>query len=202
MPKDLNILLLKPAIGQASDIRAINRSFERQFRVRRPNIALWLHYLKHNHPDYRDIEIDNDALESLLDDGSIHGDLPTGHIPGNAPNADATGAARPEASINSDDNNGDDTSVVPDLRPRGTEFDQLQQALTSANPFSLPSFNQAPISELDNICILRMAFPTLFPNGSATLAFLDAVRFPSTNGSVTLCSIETVDSVDMLDSAM
>ena len=62
VPKDLNILLLKPATGQASDTRAINRSFERQFRVRRLSIARWLHYLKHNYLDYRDIEIDNDAL--------------------------------------------------------------------------------------------------------------------------------------------
>jgi hypothetical protein len=57
IPKDLDIILLKPASGQASDTAAINRSFERQFRVRRRNIARWLYYLKHFHPDYRDVEI-------------------------------------------------------------------------------------------------------------------------------------------------
>jgi ATP-dependent DNA helicase PIF1 len=161
-PKDLNIILLKPASGQASDTRAINRSFKRQFRVRRPNIARWLHYLKHNYPDYRYIEIDDDVLESLPDDGSIYSDLPTRHVPGDAPNADATGpgeaaAAGPQASV---DNNGVDTSaVVPDLRAEDAEFELLRQALTRANPLSVPTFNHAPVSELNNICILRMVFP-------------------------------------------
>jgi ATP-dependent DNA helicase PIF1 len=184
MPKDLNIILLKPASGQASDTRAINQSFERQFRVRRSNIARWLHYLKHNHPDYRNIEIDDDVLESLPDDGSIHGDLPTRHVPGDAPNANATGpaeaaAAGPQASVNADDNNGVDTSaVVPDLRPEHTEFERLRQALTRANPLSVPSFNQEPVSEFDNICILRMVFPTLFPNGQGDISLPRRQKIP------------------------
>jgi uncharacterized protein DUF6570 len=179
----INIILLKPASSQASDQRAINRSFERQFRVRRPNIARWLHYLKHNHPDYQDIEIDDNALESLPDDGSIHNDLPTRHVPGDAPNADASGpgeaaAPGPEAS-NADDNNGIDTSaVVPDLRAENDEFEQLRQALACANPLSVPSFNQTPVSELDNICILHMVFLTLFPKGEGDISLLRRDKIP------------------------
>jgi ATP-dependent DNA helicase PIF1 len=150
-----------------------------------PNIARWLHYLKHNHPDYRDIEIDDDVLGSLPDDGSIHGDLPARHVSGDAPNADATGpgeageaaAAGPEASVDADDN--DDTSaVVPDLQAEDAEFEQLRQALTRANPLSVLTFNQALVSELDNICILRMVFPTLFPNGQSDISFPRRDKIP------------------------
>jgi hypothetical protein len=120
MSKDLDIILLKPASGQESDMAAINRSFERQFRVRRRNIARWLYYLKHYHPD----------------------------------------------------NNGVDTSaIVPDLRPENTGLEQLRQDLTRANPLSVPSFNRELISEFGSICVLRMVFPTLFPNGQGDTRF-------------------------------
>ena len=62
--------------------------------------------------------------------------------------------------------------MISDLRPQQTELEFIQEDLTgeiSASPQSdvlfMTSFRQTPVSEWDNKCILRMAFPILFPQG-------------------------------------
>jgi hypothetical protein len=72
-------------------------------------------------------------------------------------------------------------SMGPDLRPQQTELEFIQEDLTGEIPappqpdmLSMASFRQIPISEWNNKCILRMAFPTLFPQG------LEDINLPRT----------------------
>ena len=174
-PKELNILLLKPASGNDDDSWGIKRSFDRQFRVHRNHITLWLRHLKRHHPDYRDIEIDEEVLNSLPQDGSIHDEIATRHVPVTASNDDATGPA-PDVDMDGLDDDDDvdvdglDTSaMVPDLRPEQTEFDLLRVEVAESNVLSMPSIAAEPISELGKTCILRMVFPTLFPYGKGDI---------------------------------
>jgi len=56
--------------------------------------------------------------------------------------------------------------MIPDMVQDQTELERLQEAMaTRQSILSVPSFRQTPISEWANQCILRMAFPTLFPQG-------------------------------------
>ena len=47
------------------------------FRVRRDHVQQWLNYLKEHHPTFRhpDIQIDNDRIQQLPEDGLVHDQL-------------------------------------------------------------------------------------------------------------------------------
>ena len=145
-------------------------------RVRRKNVLDWLVFLQGNHCDYKNLEIDNDNLLALPEDGSITDQLPACEVdepffpnPNDIPN----GQGLPNADPNEldDENQLPQTAVVPNLLPDQTEIERLQRVLTQAthpvdfNMLSVPSVADDPISEWDSKPVFRMAFPGLFPFG-------------------------------------
>ena len=133
-------------------------------------------FLRGNHCDYKNLEIDNDNLLALPEDGSITDQLPACEVdepffpnPNDIPN----GQGLPNADPNEldDENQLPQTAVVPNLLPDQTEIERLQRVLTQAthpvdfNMLSVPSVADDPISEWDSKPVFRMAFPGLFPFG-------------------------------------
>jgi len=180
LPEELDILVVKPAAADGEE--HLNRRFNKRYTVRRSAIEQWLRFLKINHPDYRDVEISSDRLERLPQNGSILTQLR--HInesdADSAPPRDpppASAVDPPPAELGDDILNGvlnEDNvldTLVPDLVPDTDELELLmrevqhQQYLQQG--FEVPSVDERPISERTASCIMRGAFPTLFPYGKA-----------------------------------
>ena len=127
-------------------------------------------------------------LSALPEDGSIHYSLFTRN---NLMEAESLVAQRnftTQGNLQTFDGVAsppDTVSVVPDLHLAETELFRLQQDLKgqSVQDFLLSNenelvpeqrlsfltFRQTPISEFDETCILRMIFPTLFPEGKGDI---------------------------------
>ena len=65
---------MRPAAVEGGEY--LSRRFTKRYTVRRSAIALWLYFLKVNHPDYRDVEICSNRLTSLPENGSVLDQLP------------------------------------------------------------------------------------------------------------------------------
>ncbi len=145
-------------------------------------MKVWLDYLQKNHPDYKNITIDNNNSSVLPEDGSIHYSPPTRSTLPEAETLIVERNLTQDRSQAFDSFKAPDTvSVVPNLHLAETELSQLQQDLDrfSIQNFllsnqqepnfeqrlSLPTFRQTPFLEFDGTCILKMIFPTLFPTG-------------------------------------
>ena len=152
------MLLLKPS---SSGHPGIEQRFNTSMRVQRKNGLDWLVFLRGNHCDYKNLEIDNDNLLALPEDGSITDQLPACEVdepffpnPNDIPN----GQGLPNADPNEldDENQLPQTAVVPNLLPDQTEIERLQRVLTQAthpvdfNMLSVPSVADDPISEWDS----------------------------------------------------
>jgi len=137
------------------------------FRVRRNYVQQWLNYLRNHHPTFRrpDIQIDDNRIQQLPEDGLVHEQLltlTTSEIDPEeeqGPPEDSDG--QPPANLYSD-------GFVPDLHIAAHEIDQLRNAAHAPPPdvqvLSMPVVRGTPLSEYGtNIAI--NAFPTLFPTG-------------------------------------
>lgn len=78
LPRELNTMLLRPA--NTSSHANLSRQFTRQFRVRRQAVMIWLDYLRHHHPGYRCIVIDNERLSQLPEDGNVVDAIPQSQV--------------------------------------------------------------------------------------------------------------------------
>ena len=127
-------------------------------RVRRKVVFDWLVFLRANHPDYRNLEIDEDNLLALPEDGPITEQLPAREMDepffpnmNDVPN----GQELPNTDANKLDNENQppQTAVVPNLLPDQMEIERLQQALTQATRpvdsimLSMASVADDPISK-------------------------------------------------------
>jgi hypothetical protein len=122
LSRDLDIVLLRPS-GSSIDPR-LQRQFERNFRVRRRAIRDWLEWLRRNHSGYRDIEVDNDVLSELPEDGTIIDSIKIVDIEPTEPNTEVG------AEIDADTNDEElfpTVATVPNLRPEHQELEQLRQ---------------------------------------------------------------------------
>src|SRR3981081_539755 len=63
LAKDLEIVILQPS--NTADHQHLQRQFRHQFVVRRKVITAWLIYLHQHHPGYRDVSVNQAALEAL-----------------------------------------------------------------------------------------------------------------------------------------
>ena len=62
MPADVDILLVR---------KQGEKGYIADFRVRRRAVQDWLQFLKQNNPSYWDIELDEEALNTLPEDGTV-----------------------------------------------------------------------------------------------------------------------------------
>src|SRR6202165_6063709 len=72
--RDLEIVILRPS--NTADHQHLQRQFRRQFVVRRKVVTAWLIFLRQHHPGYRDVEVDQAALEALPEYGDLMDQLP------------------------------------------------------------------------------------------------------------------------------
>lgn len=123
----------------------------RDFHVRRNKIITALTFLKTNNPYYADISIDVDRISQLPIEGSILDQIPTVEIP--------------ELDDNSKESNDVYESVIPnDIKLQ--EVDRIRSDVNNVIPW--PKGTNI-INEFTCEGYITMAFPALFPYGSAEL---------------------------------
>ena len=131
-------------------------------------MATWLEYLANHHPDYRYMEISRENIKALPIDGSVHDQLMTREV--NEPENNGFNGPPTESIDNPNQEEEIDpiarTAMVPDQLAEDSERQRLQRAGAPVqDTLSVASFRQTPVSEWQNQCLFRMAFPSLFPDG-------------------------------------
>jgi ATP-dependent DNA helicase PIF1 len=166
LPKDLDMVIVKPR--NASTNPRLARQFINDFRVRRNIVREWLEFLNANHPGYRDIIIDGDALDQLPLDHHVLSDIAVQY------SDDAPADSTPEGP--QQDNPRPISGAIPDVLPVITDVDQLreefgeepQQPQAPSQQQVQPKFRIVPLSDFNKTeALLSRAFPTLFPFGRA-----------------------------------
>jgi helitron helicase-like protein/uncharacterized protein DUF6570/PIF1-like helicase len=176
LPADVDMIVLRPS--NTNEVPAFHRQFRRDYRVRRCAIIRWLDFLRGNHPGYRDVQISAAAIEELPEDGPVDHLLPSQVVDAELPSEeqDPTDQQDDPAGLFNDDSDEPECAAVPDVLATEDEVTAIRNMVdpVAANPHTLrphiivPSFRQTPISEFNNSAqLLSMAFPTLFPKGSA-----------------------------------
>lgn len=156
LPKDLEIVLLKPANTAANP--GLNRQFKKDYKVRRRAIQLWLEYLKQNHPGYTDLEIDQDALSQLPEDGDVSNEVAQ----------QETAAVDLDANVNLEDLDEEQREIVaiPDLLAEHSEIERMRHDI--GVHITQPAFRATPLSEFNRSQpLLSLIFPCLYPRGEA-----------------------------------
>ncbi|KAM4062490.1 PIF1-like helicase [Hirsutella rhossiliensis] len=161
LPEELDIVLLRPT-NMEGDPR-FRQQFARDFRVRRPCLLAWLHYLQRHHPGYRDIAVSQDRLHRLPLDGNIVAsiasqvaDMPDGEVP-----------QGPVEEAVEEDPSDADASAIPNLQ-RMTDLEYMPRSAQTLHRMPLPSIRRTPIDEFNRSQpLLTLAFPTLYPDGKA-----------------------------------
>ncbi|KAJ6436452.1 ATP-dependent DNA helicase PIF1 [Purpureocillium lavendulum] len=175
LPQQLNTVLLRPA--NTSSHANLSRQFTRQFRVRRQAVMIWLDYLRHHHPGYRCIVIDNERLSQLPEDGNVVDAIPQSQVEAADVGPEEDQEAEPEL---------EDAAAVPDLLAKDTELDALRSILVGGpepngglplatgsqgqarHELRLPTIRHTPINEFSRShALLSLAFPCLFRDGRA-----------------------------------
>ena len=92
-------------------------------------------FLRANHCDYKNLEIDNDNLLALPEDGSITDQLPACEVdepfvPNPNDILNGQGLLNADPNKLDDENQLPQTAVVPNLLPDLTEMERLQRVLT------------------------------------------------------------------------
>ncbi|KAM4067788.1 PIF1-like helicase [Hirsutella rhossiliensis] len=120
LPRELNTVLLRPA--NTSSHANLSRQFTRQFRVRRQAVMIWLDYLRHHHPGYRSIAIDDERLSQLPEDGNVVDAIPQSQVEAADVGPEEDQEAEPDL---------EDAAAVPDLLAKDTELDALRSILAA-----------------------------------------------------------------------
>jgi ATP-dependent DNA helicase PIF1 len=154
-----------------------NGSAFRDFCVRRKKITQALHWLKINNIFYRNIDIDENILQSLPENGSIANQLP--QLTGDETEKESS--IERNIDLNEVDNEESEDyfisqTFVPSLLPGRSEddainktLDRMQQNRSShKDPWiDWPHIESFPINEFHTAGYMVRAFPTLFPRGTA-----------------------------------
>ncbi|KJZ69841.1 hypothetical protein HIM_10769 [Hirsutella minnesotensis 3608] len=175
LPRELNTVLLRPA--NTSSHANLSRQFTRQFRVRRQAVMIWLDYLRHHHPGYRCIVIDEERLSQLPEEGNVLDAIPQSQVEAADVGPEEDQEAEPDL---------EDAAAVPDLLAKDTELDALRSILAgeseadarlplatgpqgrAQHELQLPNIRHTPINEFNRShALLSLAFPCLFPDGRA-----------------------------------
>ncbi|EIW68980.1 hypothetical protein TREMEDRAFT_62696 [Tremella mesenterica DSM 1558] len=175
---ELDILIIKPPTHQ-SHPHDSSEEFSRrpEFQVKRSRILANLHALQRFHPDYRNIQIDWDALNQLPINGSVLHQLRS-VVVDNTPDTPVNPHPGP-----SDEELPEEDSitegVIPNLGEVDNVIEDVREALNEVAgnaPMALPlvltgpMLQSTPVNEHDiSNPFLTRAFPFLFPTGQADL---------------------------------
>ena len=155
LPSQLDILLVRK---EGSD------NTHCDFRVRKLVILRALKWLKQHNKFYRNIEINQDALDQLPEDGSLS----------SLREVEMDADDELELQTTDDPNIQDFASFVPVVVRKMTEEESIRKSVQdrqSAAPklttVSWPQVGDSPISEFTTEGYISCAFPTLLPTGEA-----------------------------------
>ena len=169
LPSEINIIKVRKQ-GQNDS--------SKEFRVRRYSVQTALQWLKSNNPAYSDIEISSERLALLPIEGEIS-NIPTvdfkpdtAHTEdhGPAPNQLPTGDNEGESisSVLLPDANVDIRQQIEDV-VRDVVGENAEVTMNRRNTFTIPwpTRDNIPVSEFTTHYFFTLAFPCLFPTGSA-----------------------------------
>jgi hypothetical protein len=129
-------------------------------------VQSWLTFLWNNHPGYHDIDINQQSLRQLLDDGDVMDEMITHTIDAETEAGNNEGNADIDTLYGGDEEPLE-TAAIPDLAPEDTEMQEIRyQSGVERFHLSMPSVRQTPLSEFNQAqALLSLAFPTLFSRG-------------------------------------
>lgn len=163
-PQDVNEFAKKITTRKVSDLSCVVRTREsenpKEFSVNVSKVRRAVLWLKTNNPYYHDIEISEDNLSMLLEDGNVFESLVT--IP--IPNKDC-----PEEKPEDEEKSGED--MEPDVMDddQFSSFNELGVPLAVNSNQNEQLKGKNPIKEATAEGYVCMAFPTLLPHGKADL---------------------------------
>ena len=150
--------------------------------VRRQKVEKALRWLIHNNPVYKDIQINNDALQKLPGSGTPDGLNNIDQIDGNDDDANQTDYSSSQTDNENENVYSKDTqmsSFLPLPCQQEQETDALLQQLHDMT-MNWPTVDNEPLSEFSTPFLATMSFPTLFPNSDGdptNAATLQGVSF-------------------------
>ena len=161
-PKDLDVIIIRK--------EGITAGSHKDFRVRRSKVLHALQWLIANNIYYRCIQLDQDALSVLPEDGDISNLVSvTVQPPPDISNEQPVEPEDPYSAILSQ-------TFVPMNYQRATEQEVIRQSVeqyqshqpTQSSPVLMwPQSADTPINEFHTEGYITCAFPTLFPTGKA-----------------------------------
>ena len=158
-PKDLSVIIVK--------VKGKDNSF-RDVAVRREKVHNALLWLLQNNPHYAELEINEDALNSLPENG-IPADLMTVETENEIISSDVMSDLGPPTENPSEDivynNSTDMNSFLPVGEQQEQEIEAVRNQLSANEPMPWPAIESEPLNEYQISHLATMAFPTLFSDG-------------------------------------
>jgi hypothetical protein len=155
LPKHVDIVLLRPYGARIGEER-YKRQFQNDSRVRRSYVERALHWLKHYHPDYRDITISQSNLLAIPIDGDVSDQVlnieESEEMEDKEPGQKGDGRAcgeEYERGIDGDIPRLSQETMVPNLDIRQTETELLEEAFKRRKlpTAQAPEIRRTPIDE-------------------------------------------------------
>jgi len=156
-PKDLSVIVVR--------MKGKDNSFK-DLSVRKNNVADALQWLINNNPNYKDVRVNQQSLDSLPENG-----IPQDFILVETENDDNDSFADLYPQNDEDvvyNKESDMSSFLPIPQCQQQEIQAVQQQLSSNNNtqhIPWPTVDNEPINEYVTPFLATMAFPTLFPDG-------------------------------------
>ena len=159
LPKDLEIVLLKPANTAANP--GLSRQFKKAYTVRRTAVTLWLEFLIQNHPGYADIEIDRTNLAQLPENSDIFNEIAFHETAAIDEDIDIANLELEEEER--------EVAAIPNLLVAESELERMQRDAGIHKVSHITQDHRStPLREFNRSQpLLSLAFPTLFPYGVA-----------------------------------
>jgi len=135
-------------------VRTGNNVRHTDFRVRSHKVRNALNFLKLNHKFYEDVELSEDNLTSLPEDGNVFHRLKT------------IDKSHDNSNRNNSSEDSNDSEIIDSYVPQSdipSQDDNLQ------NVFEWPTIDSSPINEFTTKGYVTTAFPPLFPFGLGDL---------------------------------
>ena len=173
-PKDLSVIIVKVK-GRADTCKDV--IVRRQKGL---NALLWL---IQNNPQYADVEINCEAIDTLPENG-----IPFGLLTVDCENDIISDESyEPHLGPPSDHQNDDFiynastemSSFLPVGKQQQQEIEAVRNQLSGNQPINWPPAGDEPLNEYDTPYLATMAFPTLFPDGKGDLTNPSLMRYLS-----------------------
>ncbi len=155
-PKDVAVIIVKVKDNTFKDVT-----------VRKQKVHSALVWLINNNPHYSEIIINEDALNSLPENG-VAPDLMTVETDNDMVSDDNCSAdVGPPTDNPSEDIVYNDSTEMSSFLPVGEQqqIDAVRNQLSENEPMQWPSVENEPLNEYQVSHLATMAFPTLFPDG-------------------------------------